>query len=208
MSEEINERDHIGLVYRVAQELANTDEVCIRAFGKDVCEYLGEGFLALKIAKNNYKPELGWKFSTYATEVIRDRLIQAARRSTLIKVSYQARYQANRHIQGKEVKEGDCQKVKDALRVMHNNILPISEFSEKGRSDNDPEWEVMEELYSRIGELDERSKKVLSMRFGLDNNEPLTLEEVGAKLDPPVTRERVRQIEKEALIKLKDLINM
>lgn len=208
MSEEINEKEHIGLVYRVAQELANTEEVCIRAFGKDISEYLGEGFLALQTAKKNYKPELGWKFSTYATQVIRDRLIQAARRSTLIKVSYQARYQACRAIQGKEIKSGDEQKVKDALRVMYSGILPISDFTEQGGMDNSSTWEIIEELNARLYELDERTRAILIMRYGLDGNEPLTLEEVGNVLEPPVTRERVRQIEKVGLNKLRETINL
>jgi len=200
--------EHIGLVYHIAQELANTDEACIRAFGRDVREYLGEGFLALQIAKKNFKPELGWKFSTYASEVIRDRLVQAARRSTLIKVSYQARYQASRAIQGKDVKPGDEQKVKDALRVMCNGILPITDYAAKGETDDSPAWELLEELNTRLNELDDRTKAVLVMRYGLDGNEPLTLEEVGKKLDPPVTRERVRQIEKIGLTKLREVINL
>ncbi len=208
MNEEINEKDHIGLVYHIAQELANTEEVCIRAFGRDVSEYIGEGFLALQIAKKNFKPELGWKFSTYASEVIRDRLIQAARRSTLIKVSHQARYQASRAIQGKEIKPGDEQKVKDALRVMCSGILPITDFTENGRVDSTPAWEVLEELTTRLEELDDRTKTVLIMRYGLDGNEPLTLEEVGKRLEPSVTRERVRQIEKAGLTKLREVINL
>lgn len=208
MNNEINEKDHIGLVYRVAQELANTEEVCIRAFGRDVSEYLGEGFLALQVAKKNYKPELGWAFSTYASAVIRDRLIQAARRSSLIKVSFQARYQASRAIQGKEIKPEDARKVEDALRVMRSGILSIGDFNESGKTDTPPSWEVSEEVLVRLQELDERTKSILIMRYGLDGQDPLTLEDVGKKLNPPITRERVRQIEKKGLLKLRKAINL
>jgi RNA polymerase primary sigma factor len=48
--------------------------------------------------------------------------------------------------------------------------------------------------------MDEREAKVLRMRFGLDDNEPRTLKEIGETLG--LTRERVRQIETEALGKL------
>jgi RNA polymerase primary sigma factor len=48
--------------------------------------------------------------------------------------------------------------------------------------------------------MDEREAKVLRMRFGLDDNEPRTLKEIGEALG--LTRERVRQIETEALGKL------
>lgn len=208
MTKEINEEEHIGLVYRVAQELANTEEICIRVFGKDVSEYLGEGFLALQIAKKNFKPELGWKFSTYATEVIRDRLIQSARQATLIKVSYQARYQAFRAMQGKEIKSGDEQKVKDALKVMSNGIVSISNLIEQNLVEDSLDSEIAEELYTRLNELDERTRNVLVMRYGLDGNDLLTLEEVGNILEPPITRERVRQIEKKGLEQLKGIVNL
>lgn len=208
MSNEINEQDHIGLVYHVAQSLANSEEVCIRAFGKDVSEYLGEGFLALQIAKRNFKPDFGCAFSTYASAVIRDRLIQSARRSTLIKISFQARYQASRAIQGKDIKPEDTKKVADALRIMRGGVLSIGEFTDSGKSDASPFWEISEELETRLSELDPRTKDILIMRYGLDGQEPLTLEDVGKKLDPPITRERVRQIEKKGLLKLREVINL
>ena len=47
----------------------------------------------------------------------------------------------------------------------------------------------------------ERERKVLSLRFGLEDGKPRTLEEVGQIFD--VTRERIRQIEAKALRKLK-----
>lgn len=51
-----------------------------------------------------------------------------------------------------------------------------------------------------LGDLDERESKILRLRYGLDGDEPLTLKEIGVKIK--LTRERVRQIECEALRKL------
>ena len=50
--------------------------------------------------------------------------------------------------------------------------------------------------------MDQREATVLRMRFGLDDHQPRTLKEIGESLG--LTRERVRQIETEALAKLAD----
>jgi RNA polymerase primary sigma factor len=51
-----------------------------------------------------------------------------------------------------------------------------------------------------LRKMDPREAAVLRMRFGLDDEEPKTLKEIGERLG--LTRERVRQIESEALLKL------
>jgi RNA polymerase primary sigma factor len=53
-----------------------------------------------------------------------------------------------------------------------------------------------------LEDLDERESKILRLRYGLDGSEPLTLKEIGTKIG--LTRERVRQIECEALRKIKE----
>ena len=53
-----------------------------------------------------------------------------------------------------------------------------------------------------LGDLEEREATVLKLRFGLGGTEPKTLKEIGAELG--LTRERVRQIETEALRRLAD----
>ena len=58
----------------------------------------------------------------------------------------------------------------------------------------------------RLGELldviDDREAKILKLRYGLDGEDPMTLKEIGERIG--LTRERVRQIEHEALGKLRD----
>jgi len=55
-----------------------------------------------------------------------------------------------------------------------------------------------------LGVLNEKQKEVLSRRFGLLGHEPATLEEVGSEIG--LTRERVRQIQVEALKRLKEVL--
>ena len=60
---------------------------------------------------------------------------------------------------------------------------------------------LQDRLKNVIGTLSRREQKVLQLRFGLDDECPRTLEEVGLIFN--VTRERVRQIEAKALRKLR-----
>lgn len=62
--------------------------------------------------------------------------------------------------------------------------------------------ELLKEAMSKVLDtLSPREKKVLTMRFGLEDGKPKTLEEVGKEFR--VTRERIRQIEAKAIRKLK-----
>ena len=64
--------------------------------------------------------------------------------------------------------------------------------------------EIIRELLNSVmaGCLNEREEKVLRLRYGIDDNKPMTLEEVGKVFN--VTRERIRQIEAKATKKLRN----
>jgi RNA polymerase primary sigma factor len=72
-------------------------------------------------------------------------------------------------------------------------------------------YEILDEQQVRHGmlglldHLDDRELKILNYRYGLDGREPETLERVGERF--AITRERVRQIQKSALEKLKSLFD-
>ena len=57
------------------------------------------------------------------------------------------------------------------------------------------------EIDRLLAPLDERERRILKLRFGLDRGEPRTLEEVGEHFN--LTRERIRQIEARAMSKLR-----
>ena len=54
--------------------------------------------------------------------------------------------------------------------------------------------------------IDEREAMILKMRYGLGHEEPMTLKQIGQKVN--LTRERVRQIENQALKKLNHIISI
>ena len=62
------------------------------------------------------------------------------------------------------------------------------------------EHDNLSHVLEQLQTMDQREATVLKMRFGLEDHEPRTLKEIGEALG--LTRERVRQIETEALAKL------
>lgn len=60
---------------------------------------------------------------------------------------------------------------------------------------------LIKELYNVLGTLTDKERRIIKLRFGLDGNNPQTLEEIGYQFS--VTRERIRQIEAKALRKLR-----
>lgn len=66
---------------------------------------------------------------------------------------------------------------------------------------NEDELQTIKKL---LDEIDEREAEILRLRYGLDRQEPKTLKEIGKLVG--LTRERVRQIEREALKKLNQIL--
>jgi RNA polymerase primary sigma factor len=62
--------------------------------------------------------------------------------------------------------------------------------------------EDLHQVQELLRKMDEREAAVLRLRYGLEGGQPLTLNEIGERLG--LTRERIRQIEKDALIKLRE----
>ncbi|MGH7179654.1 MAG: sigma-70 family RNA polymerase sigma factor, partial [Tepidisphaeraceae bacterium] len=60
----------------------------------------------------------------------------------------------------------------------------------------------LRQLGDLLDRIDEREAKILKLRYGLEGRDPMTLKEIGQEIG--LTRERVRQIEHEALAKLRD----
>jgi RNA polymerase primary sigma factor len=104
--------------------------------------------------------------------------------------------------------------IKKAIQIY--NSAPQTDQTESGWSLDEmlmdshtktPDTEIVEaddlhQVLDLLDKMDKREATVLRMRFGLDDEEPKTLKQIGECLG--LTRERVRQIESEALSKLSE----
>jgi RNA polymerase primary sigma factor len=104
--------------------------------------------------------------------------------------------------------------IREAIRIY--NATPQTDDDDTGhsidetlmdKSSHTPESNafVQDDLRQVMGlldQMDQREAAVLRLRFGLEGEDPKTLKEIGDRLG--ITRERVRQIEKEALAELGD----
>ncbi len=70
-----------------------------------------------------------------------------------------------------------------------------------GPDDETYDRALLDTVEEALGTLKEREAKILRLYFGLDSQEPMTLEQIGSILG--ITRERVRQIKEKALLRLR-----
>lgn len=78
------------------------------------------------------------------------------------------------------------------LLVSHSNASPEEHLLDQ---------EQLTRMMALLDQLDDRKARLLRLRFGLDGTDALTLQQIGVELG--LTRERVRQLEQEALRELK-----
>ena len=203
------------------------------AAGLDMGDLVQEGNLGLMRAVDKFEWRRGFKFSTYATWWIRQALARAvAEKGRLVRIPGQlhdtlatirgaasglsARLGHPPSIAEIAAETGiDPGEVERALRVA-DEVSIDQPVGEDGAllgdfiSDEDAEdvalaaenAEVSVVLRRAVARLDDREHRILTARYGfLDDTVPRTLEEIGSEFG--LTPERIRQIEKRALAKLR-----
>lgn len=206
-------------------------------YGLPLLDLIEEGNLGLMKAVDRFDPERGCKFSTYATWWIRQAVTRSlSNHGRTVRIPVYITDNISRYKKVSEelyIKSGHQPELEDiakALEIKIEEARRLQEFVESvsplekmGNVDSEntrgiPESleprqidraieqiELDQQMFELMKELSDREANIIKYRYGLTDGKAHTLEETGKKFR--LTRERIRQIEKDVMKRLRTFVN-
>jgi RNA polymerase primary sigma factor len=175
-----------------------------RGCGVSILDLIHEGNLGLIEAARRFDPSHNVKFISYAVWWVRQAMMHAMSDQARA-FSIPAKLLATLGREAVDVSLSDPAGPagRDGPPLQLGDLLAVNQASV---ADDLIHQDDLDELADALRGLDGKEREVVRLRFGLEDDEPRTLQEIGDRLH--LSRERVRQIESRAKIKLRQSVKL
>ena len=211
---------NLRFVIKIAKKYRNN--------GLSFSDLISEGNIGLMLAADKFDPSKGFRFISYAVWWIKQTILKAiSEKSKVIRLPVNRINELSRIESEREKKGCSVEEIATSMNIDTPTLNAMINVSQKPLSFDEPikkgeetvvgellkdeihpspETDVLnqslkEEVQMMLSTLSNREAEILKYRFGLAGEEPHSLLEVGMEFN--LTKERIRQIEKKSIEKLK-----